>query len=129
MAMDKKEKQLFEDLKKRAEIAEKDNEALESANNDLVSANDDANVKIAAAAIEKQNAIDEAVSVAIDEHDAATAIASGRADKSISPGTARKFNPGAYFSECHGGDARFVQNGWFYDNSHKAIRPVNKSAK
>lgn len=124
MALTKAEQSELEQLRARAENAEKAAEELTSANDDLITANDEANVKIAEAAIEQQNAIDEAVDAAMLSR---ANQPGGKGRKSISPKTPSVFDRGAYFSTCHGdGNEAFAQNGWFYDNAGKPVRPVNK---
>jgi len=151
MALTKAEEKELEELRTRAKTAEAANETLTVANeqvnaaneellsaNDnlstsnegLVTANDEANVKIAKAAIEKQNAVDEAIEATeaamLERVEQAKG---GKVDKSISPEKPSAFDRGAYYSECHGDDVAFAQNGWFYNHEGKPVRPVNKLKK
>jgi len=151
MALNAAEKKELDELRARAVTAEKANETLTSANEqvnaaneelltannnlsasneNLVTANDDANVKIAEAAIEKQNAVDEAIEATeaamLERVEQAKG---GKADKSISPENPSAFDRGAYYSECHGDDVSFAQNGWFYNHEGKPVRPINKPKK
>ena len=158
MALTKAEEKELEALRERAETAEKAvedvtkenetlvasneqvnvaNEKLLTANNNLstsnetlVKDNDDANVKIAQAAIDQQNAVDEAVEAKEAEMmEQVEAAKGGRVDKSVSPEKPLPFDRGAYYSECHGDDVSFAQNGWFYNHEGKPVRPVNKPKK
>lgn len=150
MALTKAEQTELDDLRKRATTAEANakesaeaadsantaaaaaNEAANNANEAnalLTTANDDANVKLADAAIEKADAIEAALEAQAAELQLEVDRAGGKVDKSVSPAKPTKFNPGAYFSECHGADVAKVQNGWFYDHDNKAVRPVNKPSK
>ncbi len=120
MALNADEKKELKELRERAESAE-------ASNAEMTETLDSVNVEIAQAAIDKKNAVDDALEKQKAEFAAKIDQAStGRIDKSISPKTASKFDPSAYYCECFGGDAKYVQNGWFYDNQKKPMRPTNK---
>ena len=135
MALNAAEKKELDELRARATNAESAaeeltaaNDELTSANENLSSANDDANVKIAEAVIEKQNAIDEAIEAT--EAARLTRVEQakgGKADKSVSPAMPAAFDRGAYYSTCHSdGSEEYAQNGWFYDGAGKPLRPTRK---
>lgn len=126
MALNKAEQQEFEELKKRAMDAESAMDAATSENAELLSQADDLNVEIAQAAIDKQDAIDEALEVERASMAAQLDQArTGKTDKSFSPKVAPKFDRGEYFAECFGGDIKYAQNGWFYNAQGSPVQPVN----
>lgn len=129
MALTKAEQKELDDLRARATTAEKALGQATVENADLVTANDEANVKIAEAEIVKQDAITEAVEAREAELLEQSQSLGKKNDKSFSPKTPTKFDRGAYFAECHGSDAAFAQNGWFYDAGGKPLRPTRPAKK